>query len=191
MFREIFKLRDYDLYARRIHVDKNLLDEQADKLLAAALGEEYHKAESLEEKMAAEAKVPDVFDNNEVKILPLTTPLWEIGHEESHNPPIGFSSNPQNISNSLGNEIYYCYRGNWKNGMMHESGVYLYGDGKTYKGGYKNNHASGLGVAEYVGGSTYEGHWENGRFAGHGKIRCATGSSYEGNWENGFRWVDR
>ena len=185
MFREIFKLRDYDLYARRIFTRD--ADENSNKLLAAALGKEYRKLENVSDKEAIETKVPDIFDRDGVKKLPLTTPAWEVGRKDIYRPPIGFAADPIEVSNSLGREVYYCYRGQWKNGMMCGGGEYLFGDGKTYSGGFKDNRPHGIGTAEYTEGSWYEGYWENGRYSGHGVLSCSTGSRYEGDWLNGFR----
>jgi len=185
MFNEVLKYRDYDLYARRIHVeDENV---EARKLLAAALGTEYRKIDNLTDKIAERQKIPEIFDNEGVKALPLTTPHWEIGKKEMIKPPVGFAADPTELSNSLGNEVYFPYRGQWKDGQMHGAGEYLYSDGKTYKGGFKKNQRDGIGSSTYVDGSEYSGHWEANKFHGKGKMQYIGGSVYDGEWREGFR----
>lgn len=185
LYKNIIQRRDFDLYGRPIAIKTELLDEKQKKILAAAMGEVYHRAENIEQ--VEEVKVPPIFESKETKVLPLTTPGYTVGKKFTGFAPVGFANNPDELLHSLGNEGYYSYNGTWKDGMMDGEGEYLYSDGKSYRGGYKENRPSGIGRSEYPGESSYHGYWEKGYFHGKGKLSCPDGSSYEGDWLTGVR----
>eukprot|EP01041_Mallomonas_annulata_P007490 gene7490-15329_t len=187
LFQSIASRREYDLYARQILLEKDELEERTKKLLAIAMGSEYKKIETIAEKEAAKKLIPDVYDREPIRALPLTTPAWNVGDKEHTPAPVGFADAPAPLRNSLGNELYYSYNGDWKDGMMHGRGTYLYSDGMTYSGGYKRNRHDGKGISNYSSGSCYEGYWEGGKFDGKGTMSYVGGSIYRGEWKEGRR----
>ena len=127
---------------------------------------------------------PDEDDRRKDK---LRTEKWKIGYVPHHNPPVGLADNPARAFNSLGNEYFYSYDGEWKNGRMHGNGTYLFRDGKTYEGRFQNGHIEGEGTAYYPGGQKYVGEWQKGRYEGKGETFMLGGSKYVGDFEFGRR----
>eukprot|EP01012_Entosiphon_sulcatum_P020511 TRINITY_DN2544_c1_g1_i1.p1 TRINITY_DN2544_c1_g1~~TRINITY_DN2544_c1_g1_i1.p1 ORF type:complete len:374 (-),score=53.93 TRINITY_DN2544_c1_g1_i1:13-1134(-) len=81
------------------------------------------------------------------------------------------------------------YIGEWKNGMMHNNGSYLYArTGNTYVGEYKAHKKHGFGVFTVKEtGSVYSGEWRNGVKHGVGCQTDGNGTTYEGDFADGLR----
>jgi len=117
----------------------------------------------------------------------LLTQKWKIGYVDSKKPPVGFAKNPGGQFRSHGNEYYYSYDGEWRDGKMDGNGVYLFSDGFTYEGRFKEGQPDGQGVAYYPDGQRYEGQWGGGRYAGRGETFALSGSKYKGEFDLGRR----
>jgi hypothetical protein len=90
--------------------------------------EDFRLKEDIE--LENEDDLPNVFTEEKKLVkLPLITSKWKIGEREKYNAPVGFAKNPKLYFNSLGNEIYYAYDGDWKDGEMNGYGSYVYSDG--------------------------------------------------------------
>ncbi|XP_057674076.1 MORN repeat-containing protein 3 [Corythoichthys intestinalis] len=79
----------------------------------------------------------------------------------------------------------YC--GEWKNGMKHGHGVYLYNSSSVYEGQWNENHRSGWGRMLFNSGDIYEGEWKNDKEHGFGILHYANGNLYEGSWRYGAK----
>eukprot|EP01054_Gregarina_sp_Poly1_P007855 Gregarina_sp_Poly_1__7854@NODE_445_length_8333_cov_573_313090_g363_i0_p2_GENE_NODE_445_length_8333_cov_573_313090_g363_i0NODE_445_length_8333_cov_573_313090_g363_i0_p2_ORF_typecomplete_len781_score87_69MORN/PF02493_20/3_1e03MORN/PF02493_20/1_2e02MORN/PF02493_20/7_1e05MORN/PF02493_20/0_6MORN/PF02493_20/0_00015MORN/PF02493_20/0_0029MORN/PF02493_20/0_00061MORN/PF02493_20/8_9e07MORN/PF02493_20/0_0032MORN/PF02493_20/0_00015MORN/PF02493_20/2_2e05MORN/PF02493_20/1_3e04MORN/PF02493_20/1_7e04DUF3048_C/PF len=78
------------------------------------------------------------------------------------------------------------YRGEWQNGKMHGSGIYIVAEGGQYEGFVKNNERSGFGKLVSPAGAVYEGYWLNDKPHGQGRFSKANNNvSYEGSWVEG------
>lgn len=128
-----------------------------------------------------------VQDVDHRKVPALQTEKWKIGYEERHPAPVGFANNPQQPFNSLENEGFYCYDGDWKHGKMHGMGKYLFRDGCAYEGEFADNHPHGYGTTTYPDGQVYKGDWVKGRYEGRGETSTCGGSKYEGEFVFGRR----
>ena len=63
------------------------------------------------------------------------------------------------------------YTGEFKVGMRHGKGIFVYSDGGTYEGEWKNGQMDGFGVLFYPNKQkAYEGGWLNDKFHGSGVI---------------------
>ena len=71
-----------------------------------------------------------------------------IGYKPRVNGPVGIAPEPGNILNSKGNQRYYSYDGEWKNGKMHGRGTYYFADGSKYTGGFLIGERHGHGRME-------------------------------------------
>ena len=193
IYQEITKLRDFDLYGAKM--PKAMLSEKRIEELqiqAQQLGIEYTQINYAE----PEAYVPNIFENitDDLKAPPLRTEVWNLDKAEDEPAPMGFSKNPSQPFASWGNEIFFSYDGQWKNGKMHGFGKYLYDDKVYYgyKGQYKNNKPNGEGKATYPSGGTYEGDWEDSKYSGKGRTiapHCGVfnGAVFEGEFYSGKR----
>lgn len=214
IYQDILKLRDFDLYGAKMA--KAMLSEKRMEELqiqAQQLGIEYTQINYAE----PEAYVPNIFENitDDLKAPPLRTEVWNLDKADYQPAPMGFSKNPTQPVASWGNEVFFSYDGQWKDGKMHGHGKYLYDDKVYYGyvGEYKNNKMNGEGKATYSSGATYEGLWENSKYSGkgrstapacgvfngaifegefysgkrhgHGKLELDCGLTYEGDWVNG------
>ena len=66
------------------------------------------------------------------------------------------------------------YEGEWKDGKMHNKGVYYYSNGDKYDGEWRDDKRHGKGVVTYAGPNgtvqeKYEGDWVDGKMHGWGK----------------------
>jgi len=193
LYEEIVKLRDFDLYGARM--PKAMLSEKRQEELqiqAQQLGIEYTQINYAE----PEAIVPDIFENitDGLKAPPLRTEVWNLEKAELVSAPMGFSKNPEQPFASWGNEIFYSYDGQWKDGKMHGYGKYLFDDKiyYGYTGQYANNRPNGEGIALYPSGGQYDGNWVDGKYGGEGKSTapdCGVfkGATYKGEWYSGKR----
>eukprot|EP01032_Pedospumella_encystans_P020483 gene20483-23267_t len=187
MYNEIFKARDFDLYGNimpptthppRKHLELAVLAQKLNVEFTQKADQYYKEINSDDEES------PDEDDRRKDK---LRTEKWKIGYVPHHNPPVGLADNPARAFNSLGNEYFYSYDGEWKNGRMHGNGTYLFRDGKTYEGRFQNGHIEGEGTAYYPGGQKYVGEWQKGRYEGKGETFMLGGSKYVGDFEFGRR----
>ena len=81
------------------------------------------------------------------------------------------------------------YEGQYKNGMRHGKGQYIFNDqnGAKYVGDYKDNRKNGFGTFFYPDGSRYEGFWKDDKRHGRGIYYYGNGDVYEGEWNNDQR----
>lgn len=91
-----------------------------------------------------------------------------------------------NCINGYGTYVYDdgTYTGEWKNGLYHGEGAYLWSDGDKYTGQWANDQKNGYGTYLWNSGAKYEGLWVNNNPHGFGKYFYANGDRYEGFWEN-------
>ena len=71
------------------------------------------------------------------------------------------------------------YEGEWKDNLIHGTGVYTYADGRVYEGNFLEGKPHGIGKMTYANGSSYEGNWEDGLPHGEGKCIMNTGKVYK------------
>lgn len=76
------------------------------------------------------------------------------------------------------------YTGEFKNGLRHGSGTYVYTDGNKFVGTYENGEKY-YGTFYYKSGSTYTGYFKNDKRNGYGKAVSADGTVKEGEWKDG------
>ena len=186
LYNNIFVARDFDLYGTMMkpttHPPRKHLELA---VLAQNLGIEFtQKADQFYKEVQSDEESEDEDIRRKEK---LTTEKWKIGYMKHHNPPVGLSDNPARAFNSLGNENFYSYDGEWKSGRMDGAGKYLFRDGKTYVGRFVAGKQEGEGTAEYPGGQKYIGNWTNGRYEGRGETTLLGGSKYVGDFEFGRR----
>lgn len=58
------------------------------------------------------------------------------------------------------------YKGEWKDGMMHGKGTFMWSKGDMYEGHWRAGKMHGHGVKKMGNGDVYEGTWLWRRFAG-------------------------
>lgn len=188
IYQNILNLRNFDAYARPLLLSEAEIKKYEENLRRYLIGKKYRYTRPPDESEKIRKEAIPVFDHDlPIKKQPLTTAPWKVGVKDVYNPPVGFAKTPGNVLRSEGREGYYSYNGEWKDGMMHGEGEYLFSDGYTYKGSFKDNNCDGLGVAEYHIGSSYEGRWKDGKFHGEGTLRSTCEIKYEGTWRNGKR----
>lgn len=186
LYNDIFVSRDFDLYGRMMkpttHPPRKHLELA---VLAQKLGIEFtQKADQYYKEIHSDEESDDEDTRRKEK---LRTEKWKIGYMKHHNPPVGLADNPARAFNSLGNEYFYSYDGEWKAGRMDGAGVYLFRDGKTYEGRFVEGKQHGEGTAHYPGGQKYVGSWKDGRYCGRGETFTCGGSKYVGDFEFGRR----
>ena len=75
------------------------------------------------------------------------------------------------------------YNGQWKNGMMHGLGEFVFaGTGERYVGEFVNGAYNGQGKLYYPSGHVYDGSFSRGKRDGTGTLLMPNGDRYEGNW---------
>mmetsp|Transcript_12564 Transcript_12564/g.18978 ORF Transcript_12564/g.18978 Transcript_12564/m.18978 type:complete len:500 (+) Transcript_12564:91-1590(+) len=189
IYNSIAESRNFDAYARPLYLSRKKLEEYKERHKQHLLGKKYRYTRPPDESEEIRKSAYPVFDHDlPVKKKPITTERWKVGVKENYQAPVGFARAPGNILNSEGRESYYSYDGEWKAGMMHGEGYYLFSDGMGYRGEFKNNNCEGKGRAEYPVGSSYEGEWRKGKFHGEGLLECNGGTRYQGSWKWGKRW---
>ena len=189
IYQSISDSRNFDAYGRPLYISAKKLSEYKERHKQFLLGKKYKYIRPPSESEAIRKAAYPVFDHDlPVKQQPLTTAVWKVGTKEKYSAPVGFAPAPGDLLNSEGRESYYSYDGEWKNGLMHGEGTYLFSDGCTYRGYWRLNLQEGVGTAEYPVGSSYQGEWRRGKFDGQGVLECAGGTKYEGGWRGGRRW---
>ena len=190
IYEEIFHSRDFSLYAQPmkkiLHPPRKHLEMQA---LAGRLGIQFTQEvdKSMIEVVVKNSEDSDSEGEGKARKPRLKSEPWRIGQVSVYHPPVGLSQNPSQPSKSLGNEIYFSYDGEWKNGKMHGRGRYLFKDGTTYEGYFDSNKQHGEGIAEYLKGQRYEGQWAEGRWSGKGSFDSPKGTEYIGEFFRGRR----
>lgn len=187
LYTAIFQARDFDLYGRSIPKKTlTFLEIEAMGRLAADAGLEFTRQQ---DKVEDAVYVPDIFDDITSGLTNpiLTTATWKVGYEPKYNPPVGMAPNPGKLFCSQGNEAYFAYDGEWKNGMMHGFGRYLYDDGGDCVGAFERNWQHGEAKASYPPGDAYEGNWERGKYHGRGVFSTFSGAVYTGGHSYGRR----
>jgi hypothetical protein len=81
------------------------------------------------------------------------------------------------------------YVGEWKNGEMHGTGAFTYGDGDKYVGDLRNGKKHGKGTYTFANGNKYVGEWQNDARSGQGTFTAGALSGVEGNKYVG-EWKD-
>ncbi|VAH91063.1 unnamed protein product [Triticum turgidum subsp. durum] len=74
------------------------------------------------------------------------------------------------------------YLGQWRGGVPHGDGKYLWVDGCMYEGEWRRGKATGRGRFSWPSGATYEGEFLDGFMHGAGTYVGAAGDSYRGAW---------
>mmetsp|Transcript_11727 Transcript_11727/g.23995 ORF Transcript_11727/g.23995 Transcript_11727/m.23995 type:complete len:456 (-) Transcript_11727:53-1420(-) len=176
---QIFRARTFDKYGKMV---SNKMSEKERMLanLQATFTAQAEAASDKSPKNDSKKKKGKAVDE-------LKTPTWKIGYKKAVYGPPGLAPPLPYILNSEGNERFYSYDGDWKNGDMEGAGIYKFADGLTYEGTFLRNRPNGIGKAVYSSGTTYEGEWLNGYPHGEGKMAYAVGSTYEGVWLKGRR----
>ena len=69
------------------------------------------------------------------------------------------------------------YEGEFKNGLRHGQGVYIFADGERYEGEWEDDLPHGIGVQKFDDGREWSGKWvkgvlQNGEFKG--KLKTST-----------------
>ena len=187
LYSDIFQARDFDLYGRPIKKKQLSAGEiEAMQRLAQEAGLEFTRQQT---KVEDAVYVPNIFDDITSGLTNpvLTTQKWKVGYEPRYNPPVGMAPNPGKLFRSQGNEAYFAYDGEWKDGKMHGYGRYLYDDGFDCRGQFENNWQHGEARADYPTGDSYEGQWMRGKYHGMGAFRTFSGSEYKGEHAYGRR----
>jgi hypothetical protein len=117
----------------------------------------------------------------------LRTERWNIKPLEQINPPVGCRKDPAPTLHSRGNEEFYSYDGEWRNGYLEGRGVYKFDDDQCYEGEFRSSQQHGEGRAQYPHGQSFSGGWKKGRIDGQGTFTYDAGSVYAGEFEFGRR----
>jgi hypothetical protein len=79
----------------------------------------------------------------------------------------------------------FQYEGEYKDGMMHGNGVYMWDNGDRYEGGFVEDRPSGRGKYKFGNGDSYEGEVKGGVIAGRGIYVAKSGDQIEGSFVDG------
>ncbi len=94
----------------------------------------------------------------------------------------------ENVDESLGiRENGDKYIGEFKDGLEHGQGTYIWVIGDKYVGEFKYAKLHGQGTYTYVNGDKYEGEYKDGSKHGQGTYTFADGENYVGEWKNDKR----
>ena len=77
------------------------------------------------------------------------------------------------------------YDGEYKNGMKHGWGTYVYHSGATYVGEWENDMENGRGTFTLIDGTVYIGEFKDGKFHGNGTLSHTDGRQQSGEWKLG------
>ena len=122
VYDDIFAARSFDRYGKMIPnklSDKEKMIVQLQATLAQQSDAHEDASEAAKKKSAVEE---------------LRTPSWKIGYKPPVHGPPGLAPPLPYVLNSEGNEKFFSYDGDWKNGKMHGGGTYKYADGMIYTG---------------------------------------------------------
>lgn len=179
-YQSIFRARSFDKYGKMI---SNKMTEK-ERMLANLQATFTAQAEAATLGVESDDKEASTKSHG---IDELRTPTWKIGYKKAVYGPPGLAPPLPYILNSEGNERFYSYNGDWKDGDMEGGGTYRFADGLTYQGTFKDNKPSGMGKAVYSSGTYYEGEWKDGYPHGEGTCVYKIGTVYEGHWFKGRR----
>ena len=76
------------------------------------------------------------------------------------------------------------YEGDWKKGLKHGQGIFIWANGNKYEGDWRFNHFEGTGTFTHSNGSKYNGEWYGGEKHGWGTFTHYDGSVEKGLWKN-------
>ncbi len=76
------------------------------------------------------------------------------------------------------------YKGWFKNGKMHGSGICYYRRGDVYLGWFVQGLREGEGRLKFAEGHDFLGQWRADRRNGFGRMKWADGTRYEGHWKD-------
>ncbi|GMI09337.1 hypothetical protein TrRE_jg10296 [Triparma retinervis] len=178
-YNQIFSARSFDKYGKMV---SNKMSEK-ERMLANLQATFTAQAEAANDSTSAKS----ITKKQGKAVDELRTPTWKIGYKKAVYGPPGLAPPLPYILNSEGNERFYSYNGDWKQGDMEGGGMYKFADGLTYEGGFVRNRPNGIGKAIYSSGTTFEGEWLDGYPHGEGTMIYAVGSKYEGIWSKGRR----
>ncbi|XP_039135721.1 phosphatidylinositol 4-phosphate 5-kinase 6-like [Dioscorea cayenensis subsp. rotundata] len=74
------------------------------------------------------------------------------------------------------------YTGQWRGGVPHGNGKYLWTDGCMYEGQWQHGKTMGKGKFSWPSGATYEGEFKSGFMDGIGTYTGSSGDTYRGSW---------
>lgn len=77
------------------------------------------------------------------------------------------------------------YLGNWAKGKKEGSGKYIFKNGIHYQGHFKNDFFDGQGTMYFKDQSKYVGYWKQGKRDGSGTLTLANGEKISGTWSKG------
>lgn len=82
------------------------------------------------------------------------------------------------------------YVGEYKDGVRHGKGTYVWDNGLRYEGEWRNNVRHGKGTLNLADGGRYEGDWKNDKEEGQGTFHLADGRKYVGTFvDNKFEGI--
>jgi hypothetical protein len=76
------------------------------------------------------------------------------------------------------------YEGEWKDGLFHGRGSFIYPGGSKYVGQYFQGRRHGRGVFTFANGAEYSGDWDNDSRNGRGTFFGDDGRKYVGEFKN-------
>ena len=84
------------------------------------------------------------------------------------------------------------YMGEWKDGMMHGRGLFMYANGSWYEGDFDSDMFHGHGKRVILDGSWYEGEWKYDTIHGNGVLvekseELGTMIRFEGHFTEGMK----
>mmetsp|Transcript_8166 Transcript_8166/g.14817 ORF Transcript_8166/g.14817 Transcript_8166/m.14817 type:complete len:454 (+) Transcript_8166:298-1659(+) len=179
-YNSIFSARSFDRYGK---IKSNKLSEK-EKMIADLQATFANQASAA---LADDEGTAGVKSKKGSAVEELKTPTWKIGYKKTEYGPPGLAPPLPYILNSEGNERFYSYDGDWKQGNMEGGGAYKFADGMQYEGSFLDNRPHGVGKATYSSGTTYEGEWMNGYLHGEGTCTYQVGTVYSGIWDRGYR----
>ena len=79
------------------------------------------------------------------------------------------------------------YEGEFKDGLFHGQGTYIYANGTRYDGDFEYDMKQGRGVMRFANGDRYTGEFRNDMMHGKGSLVYANRNKYVGEMRNGVR----
>lgn len=157
-------------------------DEEVDRLLAEA-----GMSDSQPPTPSTETKGEWITDlTNRCRVWnPAPQPQESIKY--SGNCPNGTANGHGELQWIVNGALHSQYKGSFRDGRLHGTGVYTYSDGDRYEGEYKDGKKHGRGIYMYSDGGRYEGEFKNGDFNGRGILTYADGGRYEGEFKDDKR----
>jgi hypothetical protein len=80
----------------------------------------------------------------------------------------------------------FKYQGEFKDGLKHGNGTYVWGNGDRYEGEFVEDKPSGKGKWQFANGDTYEGELKAGVITGRGVYVTRGGDRIEGSFTSGI-----